>query len=211
MWNWAEDKIRIKITWIRHGMTKSNEEHRYLGTTEEALSEKGIAQITESKKRYHLDQGGFLYTSPMLRCIQTAEILFDRDPVCIFDWKEMDFGRFEGKNYVELTGDPDYQRWIDSNGTLPFPGGESREAFIGRSMKGFCQMLTDLCEKADKRQSEYQVMAVVHGGTIMAVLSELTGMGYYDFQVKNGGAYETVLEIDALDRKVISIKKIEEG
>ena len=185
MWNWAEDKIRIKITWIRHGMTKSNEEHRYLGTTEEALSEKGIAQITESKKRYHLDQGGFLYTSPMLRCIQTAEILFDRDPVCILDWKEMDFGRFEGKNYVELTGDPDYQRWIDSNGTLPFPGGESREEFIGRSMNGFCQMLTDLCEKSDQKQPEYQVMAVVHGGTIMAVLSELTGMEYYDFQVKN--------------------------
>ena len=123
----------------------------------------------------------------------------------------MDFGRFEGKNYVELTGDPDYQRWIDSNGTLPFPGGESREEFIGRSMKGFCQMLTDLCEKSDQKQPEYQVMAVVHGGTIMAVLSELTGMGYYDFQVKNGEAYETVLEIDALDRKVISIKKIEEG
>ena len=78
-------------------------------------------------------------------------------------------------------------------------------------MKGFCQMLTDLCEKSDQKQPEYQVMAVVHGGTIMAVLSELTGMEYYDFQVKNGEAYETVLEIDALDRKVISIKKIEEG
>jgi len=52
------------------------------------------------------------------------------------EWTEMDFGAFEGHNYQELSGDPAYQRWIDSGGTLPFPEGESREEFIRRSVAG---------------------------------------------------------------------------
>lgn len=49
----------------------------------------------------------------------------------------MDFGAFEGHNYQELAGDPAYQRWIDSGGTLPFPEGESREEFIRRNVAGY--------------------------------------------------------------------------
>ena len=52
------------------------------------------------------------------------------------EWKEIDFGRFEGKNYQDLNGDPDYQRWIDSGGVTAFPGGESRDEFVKRSMAG---------------------------------------------------------------------------
>ena len=53
----------------------------------------------------------------------------------------MDFGAFEGHNYQELSGDPAYQRWIDSGGTLPFPEGESREEFIRRNVAGYEKML----------------------------------------------------------------------
>ena len=56
----------------------------------------------------------------------------------------MDFGVFEGKNYLELQGDKRYQEWIDSNGTLPFPEGESREEFISRCDKGFRRMIEKL-------------------------------------------------------------------
>ena len=125
MWNGTEDKIKVKITWIRHGMTQANGEHRYLGKTDEPLSETGIRLLQEKKKEYFSSPPEFLYTSPMKRCVQTAELLFERKPILIPEWKEMDFGQFEGKNYEELTDDPCYQKWIDSNGTLPFPGGES--------------------------------------------------------------------------------------
>ena len=62
----------------------------------------------------------------------------------------MDFGQFEGKNYEELKDNPDYQKWIDSNGTLPFPGGESREQFIRRSMEGFDRMMSDILKRSEK-------------------------------------------------------------
>ena len=74
MWNRAEDKVNVKITWIRHGMTKANEEHRYLGKTDEPLSEKGIHLLEEKKREYNLDNSGFLYTSPMKRCVQLSLI-----------------------------------------------------------------------------------------------------------------------------------------
>ena len=40
-----------------------------------------------------------------------------------------------------------------------------------------------------------------HGGSIMAVLIELTGKDYYDFQVANGNGYEVIIHIkgDTID------------
>lgn len=80
MWNGTEDKIKVKITWIRHGMTQANGEHRYLGKTDEPLSETGIRLLQEKKKEYFSSSPEFLYTSPMKRCVQTAELLFERNP-----------------------------------------------------------------------------------------------------------------------------------
>lgn len=224
MWNRTEDKIKAKITWIRHGMTQANGEHRYIGKTDEPLSETGIRLLQEKKKEYFSSPPEFLYASPMKRCVQTAEILFRRKPVLIPEWKEMDFGQFEGKNYEELKDNPDYQKWIDSNGTLPFPGGEPREQFIRRSMEGFDRMMSDILIKSEKNtriqngtetqdlknncETEIPVVAVVHGGTIMAVLSSLTGGEYFDFQVKNGEGYETVLEWIQGRWKITSLTKI---
>ena len=52
------------------------------------------------------------------------------------------------------------------------------------------------------------ILAVVHGGTIMAVLSSFTGGEYFDFQVKNGEGYETVLEWIQGSWKITSLTKI---
>ena len=105
--------------------------------------------------------------------------LSNHTPIYIPEWREMDFGEFEGKNYIELQKNPNYQAWIDSNGTLPFPGGESREAFIKRCEQGFYRMLIGIkgrLQKMDEKQpaSKITAGAVVHGGTIMAILSSFT-------------------------------------
>ena len=61
----------------------------------------------------------------------------------IEEFRETDFGAFEGKNHRELDGNEDYQAWIDSMGELPFPGGESRAEVKSRVMRGFRRMLED--------------------------------------------------------------------
>ena len=211
----------IRLYLIRHGQTPGNKLQRYIGTTDAPLSTEGKEFL--EKLTYPMPEA--LYVSPLCRCVETAGILFPGKSFHIIEeLSECDFGEFENKNYKELSGNQDYQRWIDSNGTLPFPGGESREQFIRRSMEGFDRMMYDILKRSEKNTgiqndtdpqylksncgTEIPVVAVVHGGTIMAVLSSLTGGEYFDFQVKNGEGYETVLEWIQGRWKMTSLTKI---
>lgn len=191
MRNRSENKITIVM--IRHGAAKSNLEHRYLGKTDEGLCEKGREELLQYQREQYYPPVDHLFVSPMKRCIQTAEILYpNRQPVLVEEWTEMDFGAFEGKNYRELSGDTRYQAWIDCGGTCPFPEGESREAFILRCEKGFQRMLdcireTERRQKGDKLQETLGM--IVHGGTIMALLSRYGGGDYFDYQAANARGY----------------------
>ena len=49
----------------------------------------------------------------MSRTRQTAEVLFPGARLVeVKDLQEMCFGSFEGKNYVEMEHDADYQAWV---------------------------------------------------------------------------------------------------
>ena len=174
---------------IRHGATMANATRRYLGRTDEALSLEGIKVLSEYKRQKMYPVVDMVFASPMKRCIQTAQILYSKhNPVIIPEWVEIDFGAFEGKNYIELKDDKRYQAWIDSNGTMPFPDGESRDEFICRCEEGFKKMISNILEKQEQAEPQ-TVGMIVHGGTIMAILSRYTGGDYYDFQVANGRGY----------------------
>ncbi len=198
----------MTLVFIRHGATGANAEHRYLGKTDESLSAEGISELKAYKKQGIYPRIDCLFASPMKRCLETAQILYPAiQPIVIPEWEETDFGQFEYKNYEELKDDPAYQAWIDSSGMLPFPGGESREAFLIRCESGFVKMREKLCrvsgeadmslktrisEMADVTVTEEvstTVGIIVHGGTIMALLSEHCGNDYYDYQVRNGCGY----------------------
>ena len=189
MWDWSENQIELIM--IRHGATKANEEHQYLGNTDESLSVQGITILQKEQNNGTYPMIDKLFTSPMKRCIQTVEILYpDIQPVIVPDWREMDFGDFEGKNYQDLQEDPRYQKWIDSNGTLPFPNGESRENFIKRSKQGLYAMCKELSKTVRSADMKHVVIGmIVHGGTIMALLSSFYGGEYFDHQTANGKGY----------------------
>ncbi len=193
MRNGTENQIELVL--IRHGETPSNEMGRYIGRTEESLSEKGRKLLLSCKEAGIYPEEGVLVSSPMKRCRETAEVLYgSRRLILIDEWREIDFGRFEGKNYRELSGDKDYQAWLDSNGALPFPEGESREAFVLRCRKGL-QRLSRFA--AGDKGRPTMVIAVVHGGTIMALLSSFGNGEYYDYQCRNGEGYRCRLEVNS--------------
>lgn len=192
MRNRSENQIEVYL--IRHGATNANREHRYLGRTEEPLSEEGREKLKAFQRQgIYPDPASLqaLFVSPMERCRETAELLFgDCEQHMIPEFREMDFGLFEGKNYQDLRGNAQYQAWIDSNGTLPFPKGESREDFIARCRRGFEEMLRIVTAEGISRNEERKnIAAVVHGGTIMAVCSSFTDGEYFDFQIGNGEGY----------------------
>ena len=203
---WPGTETEIELLLIRHGETKSNTEHRYLGKTDEGLSDQGRKRIKQERAKNRYPSCDIVFSSPMLRCKETAELIYPQQNIEeIIEWSEIDFGRFEGKNYKELENDPDYIRWIESNGTLPFPEGESQEEFKERIIQGF-QKMTDQILGAEKGTNNLKAAIVVHGGTIMTLCSYLAGGGYFDYQVKNGEGYRCILNYG---RKNIEVLKLE--
>ena len=180
----------MKVIIIRHGKTQSNIERRYMGcrtdedlleTEESSLQDPGIA-----------DDDILIISSPMKRSLQTAHIFFPGKEVLVADdLREMDFGIFEGKNYMDLSGDPDYQAWVDSGCTSRIPGGESMDSFIKRTMTGFREAVRTAI---DKRAATLCIVA--HGGSIMSVMYSLFGGNYYDYYTQNGDGYIFRLEVD---------------
>lgn len=166
----------MKIYLIRHGKTAGNIEKRYIGITDEPLCSEGISEL-ENKNYPDCE---LVISSPMKRCVETAEIIYpDKKAIICNALSECDFGEFEGKNYLELSDDPGYQKWINSGGVLPFPNGEAPSGFKERCIRGFDEMIG---KYADKNSIAF----VIHGGTIMAIMERYTNCGFYDNQINNG-------------------------
>ena len=196
----------LKIWLIRHGMTEGNRYQRYIGVTDEPLCEEG----RELLEKFTYPKPQAVFVSPLKRCLETAAILFGDPKVRIIDQlAECDFGEFENKNYKELSGDPRYQAWIDSGGTIGFPGGEDQKAFCDRVQTAFEACIRDdVMPKArnwgqtyagqNAAEKEFTTAMVVHGGTIMAILSKwaMPHQDYFHWQVKNGCGYLVCLDTD---------------
>ena len=135
----------MKLWLIRHGMTKGNQEHRYVGATDEGLlpEEKERLRAKSADMNLHL---AIVFVSPARRCRETAACLFPGtapELIVVPEFMEMNFGVFEYMSWQEINQDPDpahraaYQRYIDSGGETAFPGGESKAEFTRRVCDGF--------------------------------------------------------------------------
>lgn len=195
----------MKIIFIRHGKTAGNLERRYIGRTDEPLCEQGRDELQKSFAAGIYPQADCVLASPMKRCVETAGLLYPGlQPVIVQDFRECDFGAFEGKNYAELNGDAAYQSWIDSGGTAAPPDGEGKADFAKRCCGSFWEALKACAEDAS-------VAVIVHGGTIMALL-EAFGVpkrGFYDYQVGNGDGY--IAECDREKHELGNVRKLSEG
>lgn len=194
MWNRPENQVTLAL--VRHGQTQANQERRYLGKTDEALSDSGKKELQLYQAQNCYPKINYVFASPMKRCLETARILFPAlCPVVVDEWEEMDFGEFEYKNYEELKDDARYQEWLRNGGTGTFPKGESREDFIKRCEIGLLKMCGILQEmegqnrKGPHAKESVRAGIVVHGGTIMALLHSFCRKEYFDCQVSNGRGY----------------------
>ena len=172
--------ISREILLLRHGKTPGNALRQYIGRTDETLSAEGRAEL----EKFHYAPADSVYISPMLRCRETAEILFPGAQQTAVDaLREMDFGHFEGRSYLDMAEDTEYQAWLDSDCEAPIPGGENKADFTDRCCAAFEKILA---EDASDR-----LVFVVHGGTIMAVLSRFAepARSYYDWSVGNGHGF----------------------
>lgn len=170
----------IQLLFIRHGATVGNLEKRYIGSTDEPLCDTGIAQI-KALRQYGF-QADYLFVSPMLRTRQTAQLLFpQKEYTTVSDFRETDFGLFEGKTAAELSSCAEYRAWVDSMCTDPVPQGESVTDFKARCCSAFEQIMKTIPDHS-------HVAFVVHGGVIMSIMEAYAypKKGFYDYHIGNG-------------------------
>ena len=175
-----------KLILIRHGKTKGNLEKRYVGITEESVLPEEYPRMDRMNYRERLCIEK-LFVSPMARCIETAQGIYPQmDYEIVPAFRECDFGEFEYGNYQELSLDLNYQKWIDSHGTLPFPNGEDPESFKKR-----CQTAFQSCMDQAFREGKMKIGMVVHGGTIMSIADgfAVPHKDYFQWQVDNLEGY----------------------
>lgn len=169
----------MNVWLIRHGRTEWNDTGRYQGQTDLPLSNEGAAELVRADFSPKT-----VYVTPLKRTQETARILFpDARQIVIDDLREMDFGVFEGRTYIEMENDDDYRAWVEDNCRGRCPGGESREEFAARVCAAFKKLMDE---------SEDDVVIVAHGGTQMSVMERFAvpHEPYFSRNAKNGTGYE---------------------
>ena len=193
----------MELIVIRHGTTQGNLERRFIGTLDVPLAP--VGEELARKVAPTLPPVEHIYRSPLMRCAQTAELLWPGvEMTVIEELRESDFGPFEGKNHEELKDDPLYQAWIgQSEGHLNFaamPVGESAEQVSARAAEGLRLVSGDMVRRGFQRAA-----LVSHGGTIMGMLSRFgrPERDYYGWMCPNCGGFRMALDPATLELTVL--------
>ena len=145
--------MKLIVELIRHGETELQAQGRYQGAVDVPLSGEGRRKLSAGRESLSTDgiyrDPAVVYVSPLKRARETASILFpEAVQVVIPGFSEMNFGKFEGRNYKEMENDPDYRAWVAGMCLGKCPGGESREEFCARTCEAFLEVLRQVPQNA---------------------------------------------------------------
>ncbi|MGC2202167.1 MAG: histidine phosphatase family protein [Stellaceae bacterium] len=189
--------------WLRHG------EHVLRGrvlagrTPGVGLSEKGRAEVVAIADRLADEKIAALYSSPLQRARETAEILSTRLGLPIQyrdDLLELDFGAWTGLTYDAVRSDERWQLWSTCRSIACVPGGESMRQVQERAVRA----LFDLREV----HGDGEVLIVSHGDVIRAVLLFALGMplDFYS-RIEVGLASLNTIQIDNTGVRVLAVNE----
>lgn len=177
----------MQIWLLRHGKTQYNAEKRYQGVSDIPLSKDGRNELVRAEIQLKT-----VYITPLVRTRQTAEILFPDAELVVSDGlREMDFGDFEGRSYIEMEDDAAYRAWVDGGCRGQCPNGESMSELSERTCRAFEMLMLEAIEKGS------DLAIVAHGGTQMAIMERYAEpkKSFYEWMSPNAGGF--VLEADA--------------
>jgi len=178
----------LAITFLRHGVTGENERKQYIGWSDVPLSENGVKLLKRAQNFQHLSAEVYVL-SDLKRCLETYALLFPDSSVPLYtmeEWREMNFGEWEGRTYDELKDSPDYQRWLADFFFVAPPGGETFRQFQFRIEKGLTQLL-ELCSHHRVKHA----LVITHSGPIRYLLERYApeAKGFWQWDVPFGSGY----------------------
>lgn len=152
---------------IRHGITEGNLEGRYIGQTDLSLCPEGAKVIEQYAADEMYPEVDKVYSSPLARCLETAEIIYPEHKLMIVDELcEMNFGDFENKTQEQLKDLKEYADWIRGGADACPPNGEKFGDFTLRCIDGLDTVFSDMMRR------EIQTAAVItHAGVITNLLA----------------------------------------
>lgn len=173
----------MEIYLVRHGMTKENQRHLYYGKTDTGLCSEGKRQVMKQKK-WALEQDfDDVYVSPLLRAVETVELLLPGKTYRLESrLEERNFGIFENKTYQQIAEmyPEESKKWEQDWMYYQIPEGES---FYDVQMR-INQFAKELSQK------EYdKVLIVSHKGTIIQLITallELPKESFWKFTLEQG-------------------------
>ena len=94
-----------KLILVRHGQTEMNAQSLYFGKLNPPLNDLGISQAYQAREKLLNIDYDNIYSSPLERAKQTAEICnyLDKDIVYDSNLEEINFGIFEGLTFKEIS------------------------------------------------------------------------------------------------------------
>lgn len=144
---------------VRHGQTEWNVNGRYMGWTDEDLSEEGVRQAERLARRIAKWPISEVFSSPLKRAVRTAEIVAGPHSLLVQrleDLGEMRIGSWEGMFAGEIAAKYPHlwKVWRTNPRDFQMPGGESLATVRERAVRAFGRIM----EGSEGRM----VLAVTH-------------------------------------------------
>ena len=155
-----------RVIIVSHGRTERNRVERFRGRVDIGLDEVGMKQAEVAAKRIREWPISAIYSSPLRRAMDTAEIIaapLELNVQPMSGIIDIDYGSWQGLSTEQVVARDDtlYSQWIKSPYEGKFPGGESfaevrervasaivdliqqypKETFVLVSHKVICQIL----------------------------------------------------------------------
>jgi alpha-ribazole phosphatase len=156
----------VNLTLIRHGKVGDEYRGTFLGKTDVPLAIAGRRQAERLREYVTVQEGSLILSSPLQRCRETARITAQGLHLPIQfddDLREVDFGRWEGLTFEEITaGDGGaIAGWARFDRDFTFPDGERIGDFLDRVARAGERLAALDCESA---------IVFTHGGVIRALI-----------------------------------------
>jgi broad specificity phosphatase PhoE len=135
------------------------------------LSSRGRAEIATVAERLVDEKIAALYSSPLQRTRESAEILSERLGLPIHyreDVIELDFGEWTGLTFDAVRADERWRLWNTCRSIATIPGGESMREVQKRAVEGLLEL--------HRIHSDGAIVIVSHGDVIRAALLFALGM-----------------------------------
>ena len=167
------------------------------------LSARGRLEITAVADRLAEEKIEALYSSPLQRTRETAEILSARLDVPVEyrdDLLELDFGEWTGLTFDAVRADERWRLWSTCRSIATVPGGESMRAVQERAVRALFELR--------QAHRDGTVLIVSHGDVIRAALLFALGMplDFYS-RIEVGLASLNTIQIDDGGIRVLAVNE----